>query len=64
MALVFSCGIKPKVQLGKIEFCVYALMIKYLGYTSVVKSLRTCERFDTSIYLQDHLQSEVGENMA
>jgi len=28
-------------------------MIKDLGYTSVDKSLRTCEHFDTSIYLQD-----------
>jgi len=31
----------------------YTLMIKDLGYTSVDKSLRTCEHFDTSIYLQD-----------
>ena len=43
MAEIYSCGIKP----------VCTLMIKDLGYTSVDKSLRTCEHFDTSIYLQD-----------
>ena len=43
MAEIYSCEIKP----------VCTLMIKDLGYTSVDKSLRTCEHFDTSIYLQD-----------
>ena len=51
MAEIYSCGIKPKVQSVYMNDCT--LMIKDLGYTSVDKSLRTCEHFDTSIYLQD-----------
>ena len=47
MAEIYSCEIKPCVT----KVCT--LMIKDLGYTSVDKSLRTCEHFDTSIYLQD-----------
>ena len=48
MAEIYSCGIKPCVT----KVCTL-IMIKDLGYTSVDKSLRTCEHFDTSIYLQD-----------
>ena len=58
MALIFSCGIKPSLQ-EHCNSCVSTLMIIDQGYyTSVDKSLRHCERFDTSTYLQDHLQSD------
>ena len=54
MAEIYSCGIKPKVQSTMLNENVCTLiMIKDLGYTSVDKSLRTCEHYDTSIYLQD-----------
>lgn len=49
MAEIYSCGIKPVCTL---------IMIKDLGYTSVDKSLRTCEHFDTSIYLQDRREHD------
>lgn len=59
MAEIYSCGVKPS--------CVVCtlIMIKDLGYTSVDKSLRTCEHFDTSIYLQDRREhDERRRNMA
>ena len=42
MAEIYSCGIKPKVQSVYMNDCTL-IMIKDLGYTSVDKSLRTCE---------------------
>ena len=52
-----SCEIKPSLQK-----CVSTLMIFDQGYyTSVDKSLRHCERFDTSTYLQDHSHPEKGK---
>ena len=53
-----SCGIKPSLQ-KHCNLCVSTLMIFDQGYyTSVDKSLRHCERFDTSTYLQDRRQHD------
>ena len=66
MAEIYSCGIKPEVQSITLNDNVCTLMmIKDLGYTSVDKSLRTCEHFDTSIYLQDRrVHDERRRNVA
>jgi hypothetical protein len=60
-----SCGIKPSLQ-KHCNLCVSTLMIFDQGYyTSVDKSLRHCERFDTSTYLQDHPHLDMkGGNLA
>ena len=66
-----SCEIKPMLQFIDCNLVQYfrlndnvctLIMIENLGYTSVDKSLRHCEHFDTSTYLQDHLQFQTIPN--
>ena len=49
-------GVKSRVIEKKSIVVRLSQVCEYVNYqnTSVVKSLRTCEHFDTSTYLQDH----------